>query len=63
MWSLLVELGIIDWKPISLLRDNQSHVNIARNMVFHAQIEHIETHYHYIHENVQVKEIYLVLTC
>jgi len=31
-------------------------------MVFHTQIEHIETHYHYIHENVQVKGIYLVFT-
>ncbi len=30
-------------------------------MVFHAQIEHIETHYRYIHENVQIKNIYLVL--
>jgi hypothetical protein len=31
-------------------------------MVFHAQTEHIETHYQYIHENIQIKEIYLVLT-
>ena len=42
MVRLLDELGVVDLKPVTLHRDNQSALHIARNHVFHEQTKHID---------------------
>ena len=40
--------------------DNLSSIQLARNPVFHAQMKHIEFHYHYVPEQVLAGNINLV---
>ncbi len=40
--------------------DNQSSTKIARNLLFHAHTNHINVHYHYIHEKSKNKKVELV---
>lgn len=39
---LLSEIGVSSLQPITLHRDNQSTIHIAKNPVFHERTKHIE---------------------
>jgi hypothetical protein len=40
--------------------DNQSSINIAKNLIFHARTKHVEAQYHFVRENLQSNEITLM---
>ena len=43
--------------PILLYCDDMSNIHLARNLVFHARTKHIEVHYQFIRECVQVGDV------
>eukprot|EP00253_Pinus_taeda_P026473 PITA_26473 len=43
--------------PTSIKSDNQSTIKLAYNLVFHKNTKHIDTHFHFIREKLQSKEI------
>jgi KUP system potassium uptake protein len=47
-------------KPLQLLIDNQSAINLARNHVSHGRSKHIETRFHFIREQVMNGKIEVV---
>ena len=54
---ILKDLGVPIKDLIPLYCDNMSSVYVARNSVFHACTKHIEVHYHFIRERVQVGDV------
>jgi hypothetical protein len=55
---LLTELRMLQLnEPTEIRCDNQSAIKLAENPVFHARTKHIETHHHYIREQVQESKI------
>ena len=42
---------------IPLYCDNQSAIRLVENLVFHARMKHVEVHYHFLREKVQLEEI------
>ena len=54
---IMKDLGIPIKDPILLYCYNMSNTHLARNPVFHAQIKHIEVHYHFIQERVMAGDI------
>ena len=50
--NLLQELGVSNLKPVTLHRDNQSALHIARNPVFHERTKHIEIDCHFTRDKV-----------
>ena len=56
---ILKDLGIPLTDPIRLFCDNMSSMYLARNPDFHTRTKHIEVHYHFIRERIQVREINL----
>lgn len=51
--SLVIELGVSQIRPLSLICDNQAALQISSNLVFHKRTKHIETDCHYIRETIQ----------
>ena len=49
---LLEELGVQSLKPVTLVCDNQSAINIGKNPVFHERTNHIELDCHFTREKV-----------
>ena len=39
-------------KPIPIYYDNQSAINISKNLVMHSHTKHIDVHYHFVREHV-----------
>ncbi len=58
--KLLGDLGLHVDRQVVIYYDNLSSIQLARNLVFHAQTKHIEVHYHFIREKVLVGEIDLI---
>jgi hypothetical protein len=50
--SLIIELKCDLVKPVQLLIDNQSAINLAKNPVSHGRSKHIETRFHFLREQV-----------
>jgi hypothetical protein len=50
--SLIMELKCDLVKPVQLLIDNQSAINLAKNPVSHGRSKHIETRFHFLREQV-----------
>jgi uncharacterized membrane protein (UPF0127 family) len=46
--------------PIVIYCDNINNILFVNNLVYHARTKHIELHYHFIRENILVKEIDLI---
>ena len=46
--------------PTPILTDNQSAIAVAKNLVSHARMKHIEVHYHYVRERSHVGEISMI---
>jgi hypothetical protein len=40
--------------------DNQSSINIAKNLIFHARTNHVEAQFHFVREKLQSNEIALM---
>lgn len=38
--------------PVTIYGDNQSAINLANNLVFHARTKHIELEHHFIREKM-----------
>ena len=51
--NLLQDLKIKVNKPLKLMIDNKSAINLARNPVLHGRSKHIETKYHFLRHQVQ----------
>nr|XP_016440114.1 PREDICTED: uncharacterized mitochondrial protein AtMg00810-like [Nicotiana tabacum] len=58
--GLIKELGVHIRKPISLLCDSKSAIQIAANPVFHERIKHIDINCHFIREKVQLGLVHLL---
>jgi hypothetical protein len=48
---------LLETQAMSPFCDNQSVIQLTKNLVFHAMIKHVEVHHHYIKEEVQNKEM------
>ena len=57
--NLLDELGSKDEEVITLLVDNVSAINLARNPIAHGKRKHIEIHFHYLREPVCASQLKL----
>ena len=60
--NLLEDLKIVIEKPLKLLIDNKSTINLAKNPVLHGRSKHIETKYHFLRSQVH-KGVSEVLHC
>ena len=58
---LLQDVGEERKEPTMIRCDNQSSINIAKNLIFHAKTKHVETQYHFVREKLQSNEITRVL--
>ena len=52
MMNLLEELKLRERKPVNLLIDNKSAINLAKHPTLHGRSKHIELRFHYIREQV-----------
>ena len=59
--SLLDELKFEAKKPIKLLIDNKSTINLAKNLVSHGRSKHIETIFHFLREQVNNGKLEMTL--
>lgn len=49
---LLEDIGVTGLKPVTLLCDNQSAIQIAKNPIFHERTKHIEIDCHFTRNKV-----------
>ena len=50
-------------KPVTLFVDNKSAIAVMKNPVFHGHSKHIDTHFHFIRECVDKRQIILEFEC
>ena len=60
--NLLHDLKVEVEKPLKLMIDNKSAIDLAKNPVLHGRSKHIETKYHFLRNQVQ-KGVLEVLHC
>ena len=46
--------------PTTIYCDNLSNIQLSKNLIFHARIQHIEVHYHFVCERVLSGEVELI---
>lgn len=51
--NLLQELKFMVSKPVRLMIDNKSIISLPKNPVLHGRSKHIDTKYHFLHNQVQ----------
>ena len=56
---MLIELRIETKGPIEVLCDNQSAIEITKNLVHHDRTKHVEINRHFISEKIETKVINL----
>ncbi|MCO5562330.1 hypothetical protein L7F22_015956 [Adiantum nelumboides] len=56
---LMVDMGVGHYTANTIYTDSQSALAVARNLVSHARIKHIEVHYNYVRERLSAGEISL----
>ena len=59
MVELLRNFGVDSLKPVVILCDNSSAINISKNPVQHSRTKHIEIRYHFLKDKVSQGEIKL----
>lgn len=59
---MLFQYGILQYTML-LSYDNMSAINIAKNLIQHSRIKHIDIQYHFIWELVEKKDIGLKHVC
>jgi hypothetical protein len=47
-------------EPTMIKCDNQSSINIAKNLIFHEMTKHVEAQFHFVREKLQSNEIALM---
>lgn len=57
--QLLIEMGIVEIKHITVPRDNQSSLHMTHNPMFHGKTKHIEARYHFVRDLILVETIQL----
>jgi hypothetical protein len=57
---LLQDVGEERKEPTMIRCDNQSSINIAKNLIFHASTKHVEAQFHFVREKLQSNEIALM---
>ncbi|XP_058726895.1 secreted RxLR effector protein 161-like [Vicia villosa] len=57
--NLLKELKMPQKDPMEICVDNKSALALEKNPVFHERSKHIDTHYHFIRECIERKEVKL----
>ena len=57
---LLKDMGHTPKDPTSIFCDNNSAMQLSKHNVFHRKRKHIDTHYHFIRELVNEKQISLL---
>ncbi|XP_052288532.1 uncharacterized mitochondrial protein AtMg00810-like [Citrus sinensis] len=55
--NLLKELGLPQEEPTEIYVDNKLAIALSKNLIFHDQSKHIDTHYHFIRECIARKEV------
>ena len=55
--NVLIQLTAQHIDPVTILIDNKSAIDLAKNHVFHGRSKHIYIHYHFIRECVERGEI------
>jgi hypothetical protein len=56
--KLTTKLAILEEaKAMKIWCDNMSNLKIAKNPILHAHTKHVEVHYHYVHEQVELGHI------
>jgi hypothetical protein len=58
--KLLQDIGEEQKEPTMIRCDNQSSINIVKNLIFHARKKHVEAQFHFVREKLQSNEITLV---
>ena len=58
MGKFLEELGLQQEKYV-VYSDSQSVIHISKNSTFHSRSKHIDFRYHWIHDVLESKELYL----
>ncbi|KAK8934097.1 hypothetical protein KSP39_PZI014574 [Platanthera zijinensis] len=58
--NLLEELHHVQDGPTTMLVDNMSAIQLAKNPVLHGRSKHIETRYHFLREQVEQKTVEVV---
>ena len=59
---LMRELGILTSEPMKVFCDNQSAINIAKNLVHHDRTKHVEIDRHFIKEKIENGTVSLLYT-
>ncbi|XP_019416448.1 PREDICTED: uncharacterized protein LOC109327748 [Lupinus angustifolius] len=57
--ALMKELSLSNGEAVEVKVDNQSAINLAKNLVFHGRSKHIETKFHYLRDQVAKGKIKL----
>lgn len=57
--TLLEDLKIIGSGPVTLIVDNKSAINLAKNPVAHGRSKHIETRFHFLRDQVSKNKLRL----
>ena len=57
MSQTLSDMGIDVSKPISILCDNTSAINISKNPIMHSRTKHIAINFHFLQEKVLANEV------
>ena len=57
---LLKDLHVDLSNPMTIYCDNLRSIQLAKNLVFHAQTKHIEVQYHFVCEQVLSSEVEIV---
>jgi len=60
LYKLLSDLGQLVDAHVVIYCDNINSILLVNNLVYHARIEHIEVHYHFIRKKVLAKKIDLI---
>jgi hypothetical protein len=56
--KLTTKLAILEEaKAMKIWCDNMSNLKIAKTPILHARTKHVEVHYHYVHEQVELGHI------
>lgn len=59
MVEMLKNYGVEVQKPVVILCDNTSAINISKNPVQHSRTKHIAIRYHFLKEHVEANDIKL----
>jgi hypothetical protein len=57
---LLQDVGKEQKEPTMIKCDNQSSINLEKNIIFHARTKHVEAQFHFVREKLQSNEIALM---